>query len=75
MAPRARKVKATNGLIHFSTGVQEESIQDFLKTNKIDRVPNSPKYITTENLVTIQVPAAEEYVVPDHVYVWFHSGD
>lgn len=75
MAPRARKVKATRGLIHFSMGVQEDAIQDFLSVNKIDRVPNTPKYMATDNLVTIQVPPADEYICPDHIYVWLHSGD
>jgi hypothetical protein len=77
MAPRARKTKAENGLITFSLGTTEEHIQEFLKKNAIERLPNSPKYMTTSENITISVPPTKgetHYIIPDDVYAWFVSG-
>lgn len=70
MAPRTRKISCTSGLVAFHVGVTEELVEDFLKANKIERVPGSPKFTTEKSVTTIQVPPAEEYVIPDHAWVW-----
>jgi hypothetical protein len=70
MAPRARKIPCTSGLVFFSAGVTEEQVQEFLKRNGIDRVPGKPKWMTSMTNTAIQVPPADEYIVPDDVYVW-----
>jgi hypothetical protein len=74
MAPRTRRIACTEGLVHFDAGVNENQIQDFLKTNSIERVKGSPQYLTTDDkTVAIQVPPAETYIVPDDMYVWIRT--
>ncbi len=70
MAPRVRKVPCTSGLVHFYIGVSSLLVDEFLKANGIARVPNTPEWMTSMDCTTIQVPPADEYIVPDEVYVW-----
>lgn len=82
--PSVKKIKCTSGLVHFTGGVGEQLVEDFLAHNKIKRVEGTPKWMTSGGIETeeeidagkgkyyntIRVPEAEEYVVPDHVWIW-----
>lgn len=70
MAPRARRIPCTSGLVFFSIGITEQQVEEFLKANKIERVSGSPKWMTTMNNTAIKVPPAESYFVPDEIYIW-----
>lgn len=70
--PRVRKIECKDGLVSFGLGVTEEIIQDFLKENKIERIKDSEERITSKQDVKIQVPPADVYIVPDHIYVWLN---
>ena len=75
MAPRARKVKAEKGLIHFSAGITTSQIKEFLTANSIEIISGPLPHETDKNLVTITVPPSAEYLCPDDIYVWLHSGE
>ena len=78
--PSIKKISCTSGLVHFSVGVSEQQVEDFLNRNKIKREEGSPKWMTSggvmdENkpskaITTIRVPPADEYIVPDDVWIW-----
>lgn len=69
MGQRVRKVSATLGQVYFYYGVNNQLVEDFLKANNITRVSGKEDDIN-EKFVTVYVPVAEEYKIPDHVYTW-----
>lgn len=71
MAPRARKAYAINGIVKFLKGIQEFQIKEFLDKNSIKMIEQK----IDERLITLLVPPAEEYIIPDDIYVWFDSAE
>lgn len=67
--PRQRFVPGSTGIVLFSHGAPLESIFDFLTVNGIEQ---DETFIVREGLgdVKVKVPVKDEYLVPDHVYVW-----
>ena len=69
MGQRTRKIDATLGIICFYYGVSNGVIEDFLKANGIERTPGKEDEIN-EKYITVFIPVANEYKIPDHVYTW-----
>jgi len=67
--PRQRFVSGSTGLVLFSHGAPLESILDFVVANELEE---KDIFIVREELgdVKVKVPVKEQYLVPDHVYVW-----
>jgi len=71
MAPRARKIRVEKGMINFYIGVSDLQIEEFLARNNINK--SDTKQVGNPLYVSLEIPPSEEYIVPDDVYIWFHS--
>jgi hypothetical protein len=69
MGQRTRKINANSGVVCFYYGVSNGVIEDFLKANNIERTSGKEDEIN-EKYITIFIPVADEYKIPDHVYTW-----
>lgn len=72
MAPRARIASPKQkGIVRFMPGIQDFQIKEFLNKNNI----KSRMISRSENIVEVHVPPAEQYIIPDDIYVWFENAE
>lgn len=70
MAPRTRRVSAVDGMVRFDKGILESQINEFLAKNNIQKTKDTEE---VDGVVTVYVPPAENYVIPDEIYVWVRT--